>query len=101
MRLKNLMVSEIHTQWDVEFLETYIRLKMVPRSLRWEVCPQKGETELEEWFRYFNGAGIDFLQFLISRKKDKLTRLDLEIKTPKDSFLPYKDSEEYKERPVL
>lgn len=98
MRLKNLMVSEIHTQWDVAFLETYIRLKMVPRSLRWEVCPQKGETELEEWFRYFNNAGTDFLQFLVTRKKDKLTRLDLEIKTLKDSLLPYKNGEEYKER---
>lgn len=46
VRLKNLTISEIHTQWDIAFLETYITLNMVPRSLRWEVCPQKGELEL-------------------------------------------------------
>lgn len=44
VRLKNLTISEIHTQWDVTFLETYIKLKMVPRSVRWEVCPQKRRT---------------------------------------------------------
>lgn len=60
--------------------------------------PPKRESELEEWFLYFNDAGISFLQFLVSRKKSKLARLDLEIKTLKDNLLPYKESEEYRER---
>lgn len=97
-RLKNLTMSEIHTQWNVAFLDTYIKLNMVPRSLRWQVSPQKGDLELEEWFRYFNEAGVKFLRFLVSRKKSKLTKLDSEIKTLKDSLLPPRESEEYKNR---
>lgn len=56
--------------------------------------------ELEEWFRYFNEAGVSFLRFLVSRKNSKLARLDGEIKALKDSLLPYKDVEEYKERTI-
>lgn len=48
IRLKNLTTSEIHTPWDVAFLETYIKLNMVPWSLRWQVSPQKGDLELEK-----------------------------------------------------
>lgn len=101
MRLKNLTILEIHTQWDVGFLETYIKLNMVPRSLRWQVYPQIGELEFEEWFRYFNEAGVKFLIFLVSRKNSKLTRLDGEIKSLKDNLLPYKVGEEYKDRTNL
>lgn len=86
MRLKNLTVSEIHTQWDIAFLETYIKHLMVPRSLRWEVCPQKGETDLEGWYKYFNEAGLGFLKFLGERKAIKLKRLDDEIKLIKEKL---------------
>lgn len=98
LRLKNLTVSEIHTQWDIAYLETYVKGGMVPRSLRWEVSPQKGDVQLEDWFSYFNKAGIDFLIFLIDRKKAKLTRLDEEIKGIKDKMSPLRESNEYKER---
>lgn len=98
MRLKNLMVSEIHTQWDIIFLGQYVTDSMVPRSLRWEVSPQKGETDLQDWFRYFNEAGGKFLEFLIKKKNDKLARLDIEIKAIKERLSPFNESEEYKER---
>lgn len=98
VRLKNVIISETHTQWDIAFLETYIKLNMVPRSLRWEVCPQKGEVELESWFRYFNEAGVNFLCFLVGKKQSKLTKLDEEVKALKESLIPFKDLEEYKDR---
>lgn len=60
MRLKNLTISETHTQWDIAFLETYIKHHMVPRSLRWGVCPQMGEVDHEGWYKYLNKAGISF-----------------------------------------
>lgn len=96
MRLKNLMVSEIHTQWDIAFLEQYVADSMVPRSLRWEVSPQKGETELQDWFKYFNEAGVKFLEFLIQKKNGKLDRLDVEIKLIKEKLSSHINSEEYK-----
>lgn len=74
---------------------------MVPRSLRWEVAPQKGELELLEWFQYFNQAGVTFLDFLVQRKKSKLVRLDMEIKLIKDKMSTYTNSEEYKERSTV
>lgn len=47
LRLKNLLVSDLHTNCDVAYLEQYVAHKMVPHSLRWQVHPQKGENDLE------------------------------------------------------
>lgn len=68
LRLKNLMVSELHLQWDIAFLEQYCKERMVPGGLRWDVHPQQGDVELEAWFCYFNEAGISLLQFLTEKK---------------------------------
>lgn len=93
IRLKNPSASELHTQWDIAFLETYIKEAMVPRSLRWEVCPQKGDLDLEGWFKYFNNSGIGLLWFLIQRNSEKLARLDEEIKNLKANLAPSNSSE--------
>lgn len=95
LRLKNTMVSELHLQWDIVFLQQYITEGMVPRSLRWEVQPQQGDPDLDSWYRYFNEAGTNFLDFLISRKKNRLLMLDKEIKELKDKLLTLKNSTEY------
>lgn len=71
---------------------------MVPRSLRWEVNPQKEDNELAEWFKYFNEAGVGFLQFLVAKKKRKLTMLDLEINGIRTKLIPLKDDQEYSRR---
>lgn len=99
MRLKNVMVSELHLQWDLAFLEQYVSEGMIPRSLRWDVHPQQGETELDSWFTYFNDADIKFLGFLITRKRIRLSTLDREIKELKDKLLAYKNSVEYNTLP--
>lgn len=46
------MIYENHTKWDIAYLETYIKHSMVPRSLRWDIAPQRGDTELKGWFKY-------------------------------------------------
>lgn len=76
LRLKNIMVSELHLQWDLVFLEQYVSEGMIPRSLRWDIHPQQGETDLDSWFKYFNNAGVNFLGFLINRKRNRLSILD-------------------------
>lgn len=68
---------------------------MVPRSLRWDIHPQQCDTDLESWFKYFNEAGTKFQNFLITRKRNRLSVLDREIKEMKDSTLLYKNSIEY------
>lgn len=73
---------------------------MVPRTLRWDVSPQKGELELEDWFKYFNVAEVKFPEFLIQRKNSKLARLDGEIKLIKDKLTSHTNIEEYREHSV-
>ena len=95
MRLKNVTIAELHTQWDVVFLDTYIKQEMVPRSLRWDIAPQKGDTDLEGWFKHFNDSGLNLLKFLGDRKTIKLKRLDDEIILIKEKLTPFMSSEEY------
>lgn len=90
IRLKNLTTSEVHTLWDTAFLDRYIQGTMVPCSLGWDVCPLKGETDLDAWFKYFNETGVKFLDFLVQRKRDKLVHLDEEIRKVKEKLSPYK-----------
>lgn len=77
------------------YLEQYINEQMVPRSLHWEVNPNKGESELESWFKYFNEAGLKFLSFLTYRKKAKLFFLDKEIKEIKEKVALFKNDARY------
>lgn len=41
--------------------------------------------------------GVSFLSFLVQRKKNKLLRLDEEIKQTKEKLISYKDSDKYRE----
>lgn len=95
MRLKNLMVSEIHLLWDIAFLEQYFKEHMVPRGLRWDIYPQQDEVETEACFRYFNEASISLLCFLVDKKRNRLPKIDREIKELRDLLLPHKFSPEY------
>lgn len=63
---------------------------MIPRSLRW------GDTELLEWFQFFNGAGISLLNFLIDKKRKKVFRLNKDISEIKDKLAPFMQDEAYK-----
>lgn len=60
---------------------------MIPRSLRW------GDTELLEWFQFFNGAGISLLNFLIDKKRKKVFRLNKDISEIKDKLAPFMHDE--------
>lgn len=64
---------------------------MVPHILRWKVNPQKGETDFEGWFIYFNDTDIIFLQFLLIKKWNKLRALNEEIGIVKDKLGPFRD----------
>lgn len=88
MRLKNVLISELHATWDIVFLERYIKEKMIPRSLRWNVYPDKGDTEIKEWYLYFNDVGIAFLEFLVAKKRSKVAKLQLEISDIKEKLAP-------------
>lgn len=95
IRLKNLMISELHLQWDTAFLEQYIKEQMVPRGLRWDIHPQQDELDLESWYKYFNEVGIKLLGYLVEKKRIRLSLIDTEIKDLRDKLIPFKTSAEY------
>lgn len=98
VRLKNLMIVEVHGNWDVAFLEKYLDDQMVPRSLRFEISPQDDDIDIAVWYKYFNDVGLDLLRFLIGRKRRKLNKLDEDITDVKTKLTPYKELDEYKNR---
>lgn len=51
-------------------LEQYVKDRMVPWSLRWDIHPQQGDPDLDSWFRFFNEERISLLNFLTERKKN-------------------------------
>lgn len=53
MRLKNVLIAELHATWDIVFLERDLKEKIIPRSLRWHVYPDRGDVELGECFLYW------------------------------------------------
>lgn len=80
LRITNIIVTELHLEWHLAFLEQYSKEPIVPRGLRWDIHPQQGDSEIEQWFRYFSEAGISFLHFLTEEKRVRLTVIDKEIK---------------------
>lgn len=50
--------------------------------------PDREDLELSEWFLYFNGVGLAFLEFLVTRKKTKLAKLQQEINEIKEKLAP-------------
>lgn len=95
MGLKNLMVTEIHLEWDIAFLDQYQKKKLVPRGLRWDIHPQQSDTAIQTWSHYFNEVGLNLLSFLTGRKRAKLFPIDSEINKLRDQLLPHKSTSEY------
>lgn len=95
VRLKNLMVSELHLQWDIAFLEQYTKEQMVPRGLRWDIYPQQGELDVDLWYKYFNESGLKLISFLVERKQVRLSLLDKEIREIRDKLTPSSGNPEY------
>lgn len=67
----------------------------MPRSLRWDVNPQEGDSDLESWFKYFNEAGTKFPYLVITKKRNRLSAFDREIKDLKDKLIPLKNLAQY------
>lgn len=82
-----MIISGAHTERDIAFLERYISDNIGPCSLRWDVSPQKGDTGLDQWFKYFNESGICFLCFFSFEEK----KINVEIKELKEKLASYNE----------
>lgn len=81
-KMGHLMEKKINAWWDIATNEKYIKDKLVPRRLRWDVPMNDGLVDKEstdEWFHFFNDRGLELLDFLVKRKQKKIRILNRSI----------------------
>lgn len=93
-----LFEKKIKTWWDIVSFEQYLTAKLIPRRLRWEVPPNDGlmdEHSMREWEKFFTDKGLELIEFLLARKRRKMTLLETQIAELKSSIESHKESEEF------
>lgn len=99
--LKNALDKQIRTWWDVFTLGKYVKDKITPRRLRWDIAPNDGlvDKDLEdEWFSFFNHSERKLLEMLIARKEKKLWLIEANINAIKSKLDPSIASGEHKDK---
>lgn len=97
-KLGHLFEKKVKTWWDIVSFEQYLAEKLIPRRLRWEVPPNDGlmdNDSLKEWGDFFTSKGLELVGFLLSRKRRKMTQLDIQIMELKSTMESHKESEEF------
>lgn len=97
-KIGHLMEKKINASWDIATHEKYIKDKIVPRRLRWDVPLNDGLTDkdsVDEWFHFFNNKGLDLLDLLIKRKQKKVRIINKTIEEIKLTLEPLKDTPEF------
>lgn len=61
--------------------------------------PQSDILDTTEWFQFFNQAGLNLIQFLLSKKQQKLLKIDEEICALREKLNPNKGDDDYNKRP--
>lgn len=98
-KLESILSKELRTLCDIATLEHYIKLKMVPQRLRWDLDIHEGDETYETkefWSQFFNKCGLLLLETLVERKKKRLEIMTQEIKRAEMNLEIHKDKEVYK-----
>ena len=98
--LDNLLEKQVKAWWDVFTFEHYNKEGLIFRSLRWEVTPQDGLTDvkyMDEWLNFFNKVGKELQVLVLKRKQIKLSLINEKIKIIQKQLEPIKESEMIKE----
>lgn len=100
-KLRHTLEKQLRVWWDIATLETYIKAKMTPRRLRWELDPNDGITDpelMEEWYSFFNGCENELLHKMIKRRRFKLKGIEASISEIKNQLIPFVNQTEYKNK---
>lgn len=84
--------------------KTYVREKMTPRRLGWDVHPNDHLNEpalTEKLYQFFNKCKSDLLQTIIKRRQFKLRAIETHIVELQNSLLPFANKAEYKEKTAI
>lgn len=91
----HLMEKKVSLWWDIAAHEQYIKDKIVPRRLRWDVPICDGLTDQDatnEWYKFFNDKGLDLVHFALKRKQRKLNMINQQIAECKTILDPFKET---------
>lgn len=90
--------KKIKAWWDIASFEQYIKCKLVPRRLRWNLPPNDGPTDdesIQEWHDFFDKKIQELIDFLLLRKQRKMTILDKQIGELKSKIEPLQNSPDF------
>lgn len=90
--------KQIKAWWDIVSFEQYIKSKLVPRRLRWDLPPNDGLTDedsLSEWHQFFNSKGQELIKFLLTRKRKKMVLINQQITELKSLLEPTQNSPDF------
>lgn len=91
--LDHLLEKLLKTWWDVFTFKHYLKEKLIFKSLRWEVPPQDALTDpsfMKEWLDFFNKAGLELQDLVLTRKEFKFTKINEQIKDIERKLEPIK-----------
>ena len=97
-KMGHLMEKKINAWWDIATHEKYIKDRLIPRRLRWDVPINDGLTDKEstdEWFQFFNDKGLELLALLIKRKQRKIRTVDRNVTELKTNLEGSKELPEF------
>lgn len=72
-------MKKVSLWWDTNTFHQYIKEKIVPRRLRWELPLNDGlmdEKSMDEWFHLFNDKSLEGLAILLKKKQKKMRIID-------------------------
>lgn len=97
-KMGHLMEKKINSWWDIATREKYIKDRLIPRRLRWDVPINDGlldKESTEEWFQFFKDKGLELLELLIERKQRKIGALGQTISELKGNVETSKELPEF------
>lgn len=97
-KTKWLLQKELNLKWHIATLTEYIKHRLIPRSLRWDLSPDDvgiNEERDKEWAEFFVEKGLELVNFIIKRKQRRLLEIQKQIDELKKNLEPAKKSEKY------
>lgn len=97
-KLGYVFEKKIKAWWDIASFLQYIKCKLVPKRLRWDLPPNDGlvdDESLLELQYFFDKKGQELLELLLVRKQRKIKVLDKQIVDLKNKIEPLQDSPDF------
>lgn len=100
-QLRHTMEKQLIVWWDIANLEMYIKEKMTPRRLRWDVHPNDNIEDaalMGDWYSFFNTCENELLHNIVKRRQFKLRSIESNIFEIQKLLLHFANQQDYKDK---